>query len=93
MGFLRSRKPSWKTAVGITKAKRRIAKATGIPTSRSGRKRKARNLLTGGAYGRYERKRAAVNRPFKRARRASSGCLVAILEVVAIIVLIVILLL
>lgn len=31
---------SWKRATGVTKAKRRIAKATGIPTSRSGRQRK-----------------------------------------------------
>lgn len=31
---------SWKRALGITKAKRRVAKATGIPTTRSGRQRK-----------------------------------------------------
>jgi hypothetical protein len=31
---------SWKRATGVTKAKRRFAKATGIPTSRSGRQRK-----------------------------------------------------
>ncbi len=31
---------SWKRAVGISAAKRRIAKATGIPTTRSGRQRK-----------------------------------------------------
>lgn len=31
---------SWKRAFGVTKAKRRIARATGIPTSRSGRQRK-----------------------------------------------------
>lgn len=28
---------SWKRALGVTGAKRRIARATGIPTSRSGR--------------------------------------------------------
>ncbi len=32
---------SWKRAVGISSAKQRIARATGIPTTRSGRRRKA----------------------------------------------------
>lgn len=36
---------SWKRALGITSAKRKIAKATGIPTSKSGRKRKAQRTL------------------------------------------------
>lgn len=36
---------SWKRALGITKAKRKIAKATGIPTSRSGRRSKVGRLL------------------------------------------------
>ena len=31
---------SWKRALGVTSAKRRLAKATGIPTSRSGRRAK-----------------------------------------------------
>ena len=31
---------SWRRAVGITAAKRRIAKATGIPTTRTGRRAK-----------------------------------------------------
>lgn len=31
---------SWKRAFGITKAKRKIAKASGIPTTRSGRRNK-----------------------------------------------------
>ena len=53
MKLMRRRKPSLKTALGITKAKRRMAKATGIPTTKSGRKRKAMNALTGGAYGKY----------------------------------------
>ncbi len=93
MKLIRKRTPSWKTAVGITKAKRSIAKATGIPTTKSGRKRKAMNTLTGGAYGKYQRTRAAVNRPYRTARRTSSGCLVAILEVIAVIAIIIILLL
>lgn len=31
---------SWKRALGITKAKRKISKATGIPTTKSGRRNK-----------------------------------------------------
>ena len=31
---------SWKRAFGVTKAKRKIAKMTGIPTTRSGRRNK-----------------------------------------------------
>ena len=36
---------SWKRALGITNAKRKVAKATGIPTTKAGRKRKAQNIL------------------------------------------------
>ena len=36
---------SWKRALGITDAKRKIAKATGVPTTKAGRKRKAQNML------------------------------------------------
>jgi hypothetical protein len=36
---------SWKRALGITSAKRKIAKATGIPTTKAGRQRKVGNLL------------------------------------------------
>lgn len=36
---------SWKRALGITKAKRKIAKATGIPTTRSGRRAKVGKWL------------------------------------------------
>lgn len=36
---------SWKRALGITSAKRKFAKATGIPTTKAGRKRKAQNML------------------------------------------------
>lgn len=36
---------SWKRALGITSAKRKIAKATGIPTTKAGRQRKAGKLL------------------------------------------------
>ena len=40
---------SWKRATGITNAKRKIARATGIPTTKSGRKRKVKRVLTGQA--------------------------------------------
>ena len=36
---------SWKRFLGITAAKRKISKATGIPTTRSGRQRKLGKLL------------------------------------------------
>lgn len=59
------RRPSVNSILGITQLKRRIAKVAGIPTTASGRKRKALNALTGGVYGRFERLRADVNRPSK----------------------------
>ena len=42
---------SWKRACGITKAKRRISKATGIPLTKSGRQRKVGKMVTGGCCG------------------------------------------
>ena len=36
---------SVKRATGITAAKRKVAKATGIPTTKSGRQRKAGKIL------------------------------------------------
>ena len=39
---------SWKRFFGISKTKSRIARATGIPTTKSGRQRKAGKILTGG---------------------------------------------
>lgn len=36
---------SWKRALGITKAKRKIAKTTGIPTSKQGRKNKLLRMI------------------------------------------------
>lgn len=36
---------SWKRALGIASAKRKIAKATGIPTTKAGRQRKVGKLL------------------------------------------------
>lgn len=40
-----ARRPSLKRALGVTKAKRDFARMTGIPTSRSGRKKKAQREL------------------------------------------------
>ena len=42
---------SWKRATGISSAKRKIAKATGIPTTKSGRKRKVQSLLWKAFFG------------------------------------------
>ena len=81
MKLFRQRKPSMKTLLGVTKAKRSFARATGIPTTKSGRKRKALNTLTGGAYGKYQRTRAKITRPYRYIKRAPScmGCLVTVM--------------
>lgn len=42
---------SWKRALGITSAKRKIARVTGIPTSKAGRKRKAQRMLWNLIFG------------------------------------------
>lgn len=39
---------SWKRALGVSKAKRKVARMTGIPTTKSGRQRKIGRMLTGG---------------------------------------------
>jgi hypothetical protein len=39
---------SWKRATGISNVKRKIAKATGIPTTKSGRNAKIGRMVTGG---------------------------------------------
>lgn len=36
---------SWKRATGVTAVKRKIAKATGIPTTKAGRQRKVGKIL------------------------------------------------
>lgn len=36
---------SWKRACGITKAKRKVAKFTGVPTTKSGRRNKLGRML------------------------------------------------
>lgn len=39
---------SYKRAFGITKMKRKISRATGIPMSKQGRRNKAARIMTGG---------------------------------------------
>ena len=39
---------SWKRATGITRAKSRVSRATGIPWTKSGRQRKVGKMVTGG---------------------------------------------
>lgn len=39
---------SWKRLVGISRAKSRISRATGVPFTRSGRQRKVGKLVSGG---------------------------------------------
>ncbi len=82
-----------KTVLGITKAKRKLGRATGIPTTKAGRKRKAYNMLTGGMYGKYQKTRAAVNRPFKYHKNPHSclGCLVSVMMFVLILIAVLIL--
>lgn len=36
---------SWKRATGITKAKRKVSRATGVPWTKSGRQRKVGGLI------------------------------------------------
>lgn len=56
MGF------SWKRSLGVTRAKRRVATATGIPTTKSGRKRKVKRILTGGILtGKTRRRSSSAN--------------------------------
>lgn len=65
-----------------TAAKRSIARATGIPTTRSGRKRKALNALTGGNYRKMKETQTMLRKMTgtSRSRKAwSVGCLIPIL--------------
>ena len=48
---------SWKRALGISSAKSKFARATGIPTTKQGRKRKAKSLLWNALFGKRKRKR------------------------------------
>ena len=48
---------SWKRALGVTGAKRKIAKATGIPTTKAGRKRKAQSMMWNALTAKPKRKK------------------------------------
>lgn len=39
---------SWKRALGVTKAKQKISRATGVPMTKSGRQRKVGKAVMGG---------------------------------------------
>ena len=42
---------SWKRALGVSKIKRDIAKATGIPTTRNGLERKIGGMIINSIFG------------------------------------------
>ena len=44
-----AKKYSLKRMTGVTSAKRKISRTTGVPLSKSGRKRKVKKLATGGS--------------------------------------------
>ncbi len=43
---------SWKRALGITQAKQKFARETGIPTSKAGLERKVGSMILGALFGR-----------------------------------------
>lgn len=45
---------SWKRALGISQAKQKIARQTGIPTSKSGLERKVGTLIVKGIFGKKQ---------------------------------------
>lgn len=48
---------SWKRAVGITGAKQKFARGTGIPTTRGGIERKVGALVLGALFGTKKKRR------------------------------------
>ena len=58
MGKINTRIPglslSWKRALGITQAKQKIARQTGIPTSKAGIERKIGNMILKTLFGKYD---------------------------------------
>ena len=48
---------SWKRALGVTAAKQKIARATGIPTTRGGLERKVGGIVLGALLGKKHRRR------------------------------------
>ena len=48
---------SWKRALGITSAKQKIAKSSGIPLTKQGRKRKVERTLFKAVFGKPKRRK------------------------------------
>lgn len=48
---------SWKRALGITSAKQKIARETGIPTTKNGRTQKKRRLFWNLFFGKPKKRR------------------------------------
>lgn len=48
---------SWRRAVGITAVKQRVARATGIPTTRAGMERKVGGMIMNALLGKPSKKR------------------------------------
>ncbi len=48
---------SWKRALGITSVKQKIARKTGIPTTRGGLERKVGSMLIGAVFGSKKKRR------------------------------------
>ncbi|MDR1409982.1 MAG: hypothetical protein LBJ12_06950 [Oscillospiraceae bacterium] len=47
---------SWKRVLGITKVKRKVSRAIGIPLTKSGRQQKIGKILTGSGIKKRKRK-------------------------------------
>ena len=48
---------SWKRALGVTAVKQKVARATGIPTTRGGLERKVGSMVLGAIFGKKKRKK------------------------------------
>ena len=42
---------SWKRAIGLTQARQKLARKTGIPTTRNGLERKVGNMIVSAIFG------------------------------------------
>ncbi len=48
---------SWKRALGVTAFKQKVARTTGIPTTRGGLERKVGSMVLGALFGKKRRRR------------------------------------
>lgn len=48
---------SWKRASGLSGAKRKISRRTGIPTTKAGRRRKAKSTLWNAIFGKPKKRK------------------------------------